>query len=128
MSDINGPQIGDLNTIHAFAMAGGDAVSVLKTEIEHLKKELDELKKLVISHENELNDRKKIVNTYVDTILNKIEILKNIIKENIGNEETFISQHLIMVENIEAQIKLTGKISEAQFEILNEIYGKQKRV
>lgn len=97
-------------------------------EIEELKKEIHILKTMVISHENILNERKKITNTYVNAILSKILILKNIIKKNIGDSEEFISQHLIMVESIEQQINTTGKISDAQFKTLNVIYRKQKRV
>ena len=100
----------------------------LESEISDLKKEISELKKLVISHENLLNDRKKITNTYTDAILSKIDILKNIIKKNMGNTDEFVSQHLLVVESIEEQIKQTGKISDKQFRELNEIYLKQKRV
>lgn len=99
----------------------------LGEEIDLLKKEIESLKKLVISHENELKQRKQITNTYVDAVLSKIEILKNIINENIG-DDTLFSQHLLIVDSIEDQIKSSGKISDAQFKILNDIYKKQKRV
>jgi len=114
--------------ILASADANMSDAQFLNNEINDIKKEIDELKKLVISHENELKQRKQITNTYVDAVLNKIEILKNMIKKNIGNEEEFISQHLIIVENIEEQIKQSGKISDKQFKTLNDIYKKQKRV
>ena len=100
----------------------------LEMQIKQLKLEISELKTLVLTHENQLNDRKKISNTYIDAILSKIDILKNIINTNMGNSEEFISQHLLMVESIEAQIKQTGKISDKQFKELNEIYLKQKRL
>ena len=103
-------------------------VEVLKKQIDELKDDVDALKKIAISHENELKQRKQITNTYVDTVLNKIEILKNIIKKNIGNEEEFISPHLLEVESMEEQIKQSGKISDKQFKTLNDIYKKQKRV
>jgi len=101
---------------------------ILKKDLKEIKEDVDALKKIVISHENELKQRKQITNTYVDTVLNKIEILKNIIKENIGDEQEFISQHLLIVESIEEQIKQSGKISDSQFKTLNDIYKKQKRV
>lgn len=103
-------------------------IGQLKDDIKKLKDDIEELKKIVISHENELKQRKQITNTYVDSILSKIEILKNIIKKNIGNEEEFISPHLLEVESMEEQIKQTGKISDKQFKTLNDIYKKQKRV
>ena len=103
-------------------------IQLIRDTLNDVKGEISELKKLVISHENELKQRKQITNTYVDTVLSKIEILKNIIKKNIGDEEEFISQHLLMVESIEEQIKQTGKISDKQFNTLNEIYKKQKRL
>lgn len=109
-------------------LSASSDVNQLKQEVVQLKVEIDELKKLVISHENELRERKNIKNNYVDTILSKIEILKNIIKENMGDDDTFISQHLILVQSIEEQIKSTGKISESQFKTLNDIYKKQKRL
>ncbi len=101
--------------------------TILMTEIDALKDEIKELRKLVLSHENELKERKSIKNNYSDTILSKIEILKNMIKKNMGDTEEFISQHLLIVENIEEQIKSTGKISDKQFKTLNEIFLKQKR-
>ena len=97
-------------------------------QIKMLKEEIALLKTLVLSHENELNSRKKITNNYTDAILSKIEILKNIITKNMGSSEDFISHHLLMVESIEEQIKQTGKISDKQFKELNEIYLKQKRI
>ena len=97
-------------------------------QIDDLKVEVDALRKIVAMHERELADKKTISNTYIDAILSKIEILKNIINKNIGDSEEFISQHLIMVTSIEEQIKQTGKISDKQFKTLNEIYLKQKRV
>jgi len=104
------------------------ASQLLRDELNELKQQVDELQKLVVSHENELKQRKQITNSYTDAVLSKVEILKNIIKKNIGDEEEFISQHLLIVESIEDQIKQTGKISEKQFRTLNEIYKKQKRV
>lgn len=71
---------------------------------------------------------KKVSNSYANTVLSKIEILKHIIISNIGNSDQFISSDLINVESIETQIKETGKISENQFTQLNEIYMKQKRI
>jgi len=103
-------------------------IAELEKEIYTLKNEVDKLKNITISHENELNKRKQITNSYTDAILSKIEILKNIIKKNIGETEEFISQHLLLVESIESQIKQTGKISDKQFKILNDIYLKQKRI
>ena len=100
----------------------------LKQLIDGLTAQVEDLQKLVISHDSELSKRKQITNTYVDAVLSKIEILKNIIKKNIGDEGEFISQHLLMVESIEEQIKSVGKISEKQFKTLNDIYKKQKRV
>ena len=100
----------------------------ISNEFENLEKRVKELEKLILAHENALKERKTITNDYVDTILSKIDILKNIIKKNIGDEEEFISQHLIMVENIEEQVKKTGKISDKQFKMLNDIYKKQKRI
>jgi hypothetical protein len=100
----------------------------LKNLIDGLQQQFADLQKLVIAHENELKQNKQITNSYVDSILSKIEILKNIIKKNIGDEDEFISQHLLMVESIEEQIKTSGKISDAQFKTLNDIYKKQKRV
>jgi len=105
-----------------------DIIEEIKNEIKEIKNEIEEIKKMVISHENELKERKKITNNYTDAVLSKIEILKNMIKKNIGDTEQFISPHLLEVENIEEQIKQTGKISDKQFKTLNEIYLKQKRL
>ena len=101
---------------------------VTDSELKDIYARIEELEKIVVSHENELNKRKQITNTYTDSVLSKIEILKNIIKKNLGDEEEFISQHLLIVESIEEQIKITGKISEKQFKTLNDIYKKQKRL
>jgi len=120
------PQEHDVVSVADIVLSGSTAS--LGEEIDLLKKEIDELKKLVISHENELKQRKQITNTYVDAVLNKMEILKNIIKKNIGDDDTLFSQHLLIVESIEGQIKSTGKISDSQFKTLNDIYKKQKRV
>lgn len=103
-------------------------LSDLESHVKRLQNELDGVRQLVISHENDLKERKSITNTYVDTIMSKIDILKNIIRESIGEEEEFISQHMILVESIEQQIKTTGKISDKQFKLLNDIYLKQKRL
>lgn len=108
------------------ATSGLEVMVVAK--LNELEKQIDDLQKLVVSHENELKQRKQITNSYTDAVLSKIDILKNIIKKNIGDDEEFISQHLLIVESIEEQIKKTGKISEKQFKTLNEIYKKQKRV
>lgn len=102
--------------------------AVTPSEFEGLEKRVEELEKLVLAHENALKETKIITNTYVDTILSKIEILKNIIKKNVGDNDDFISPHLIMVETIEEQVKSTGKISDKQFKMLNDIYKKQQRL
>lgn len=99
-----------------------------ENEFDGLRKRIEELEKLVLAHENALKEKKTITNTYVDAILSKIEILKNIIQKDIGYNDDFISQHLIMVETIEDQVKSTGKISDKQFEMLNDIYKKQQRL
>ena len=93
-----------------------------------IRLDLDEVEKSVISHDNELKDRKVITNSYTDAVLSKIEILKNMITKNVGDADTFISPHLLEVQSIEEQIKQTGKISDKQFKTLNEIYLKQKRI
>lgn len=93
-----------------------------------IREELNELRKLVVTHDAELKDRKVITNSYTDAVLSKIEILKNMIEKNIGDTEQFISPHLLEVKSIEEQIKQTGKISDKQFKTLNEIYLKQKRM
>lgn len=92
-----------------------------------LSAELDILKNIVIGHESMLKENKVIKNTYIDTVMSKIEILKNIINENMDNED-LISQHLLMVETIEKQIKQSGKISTKQFDELNTIYKAQKNM
>ena len=93
-----------------------------------IRLDVDEVQKSVISHDNELKDRKIITNSYTDAVLSKIEILKNMITKNVGDADTFISPHLLEVQSIEEQIKQTGKISDKQFKTLNEIYLKQKRI
>lgn len=112
-----------------------DSVSDLTKQVIQLaeqtlkiEEELKELRKVVIIHDTELNDRKVITNNYIDAIFSKIEILKNMIKKNIGDADQFISPHLLEVQSIEEQIKQTGKISDKQFKTLNEIYLKQKRI
>lgn len=97
-------------------------------DFEGLENRVKELEKLILAHENTLKENKIIKNTYIDTILSKIDILKNIIKKNVGDGDEFISQHLIMVESIEEHVKSTGKISDKQFKVLNDIYKKQQRV
>lgn len=106
----------------------GVSTNSVVSELDELKKRVEILEKLVLGHEVTLKEKKTITNNYVDTILSKIEILKNIIKQNIGDDDEFISQHLILVESIEEQVKQTGKISDKQFKTLNDIYKKQKRV
>ncbi len=96
--------------------------------ISQMGTEIQEIQKSLISHENELKERKNITNNYIDSIISKIGILKNLIQKNIGDTEQFISPNLIEVQGIEEQIKQTGKISDKQFEILNKIYLKQKRI
>ena len=96
-------------------------------ELDELKIRVEILEKLVLGHEVTLKEKKIITNNYIDTILSKIEILKNIIKKNVGDED-FISQHLILVESIEEQVKNTGKISDKQFKMLNDMYKKEKRI
>ena len=109
------------------ATPNGPSVSPVEKKLDDLKIRVEILEKLVLGHEVTLKEKKAITNNYVDTILSKIEILKNIIKKNVGDED-FISQHLILVESIEEQVKNTGKISDKQFKMLNDMYKKEKRI
>lgn len=105
-----------------------ELVGKLTDSVLIIKQDVAELQKAIILHDNELKERKVITNKYTDAILSKIEMLKNMIKQNVGDTEVFISPHLLEVEGIEEQIKSTGKISDKQFKTLNDIYLKQKRL
>lgn len=99
----------------------------IEVYILYVKNSLDNINKTIVEYQSNL-DKKQVVPSYTDTILSKINILKNIIKVNIGDPDEFISPDLITVEQIENQIKNTGKISNSQFQLLNSIYRTQKSI
>ena len=76
-----------------------------------------------IQENNSKPNGKKQLNSFVDMIVSKIDILKNIIKEKIG-DDTFISVDLISVEEIESEILRSGTMNKNQMELLNSIYKK----
>lgn len=102
-----------------------DRISSLEVQIHEILQKIDSHQRLLIEHQTQLNERRQITKTYVDVVLSKIEILKNIIRENVGDDE-LISHDMLRVEQIENQIKTTGKISDSQFKLLNDIYKQQK--
>ena len=98
------------------------------SDIDTIKISIDSLNNVVVSHESKM-DNKNITDSYVEMILNKIDILKQLIKKNIGDSsEELLSPHLNMVEAIENQIITTNTASETQLNQLNIIYNKQKRI
>jgi len=99
----------------------------LKIDILNIKNDLEQIKEDIIKLKtNNDGDKKTIKNEYINQILSKIDILKNIIRKNIEEKDEFISPSMMQVEIIENEIKTTGKMSESHFKILNEIYLKQK--
>ena len=64
---------------------------------------------------------KKVEDSFVQMVLNRIEILKNIIKKEMDDADLF-SMNLTAVESIEKDIRDSGSVSQAQMKKLNEIY------
>jgi regulator of replication initiation timing len=66
---------------------------------------------------------KEIENSFLKTILNRTEILKNIIKAATDNDDgTLYSVNLVMVESIEEDIIKNNSVTKDQLRKLNEIH------
>ena len=66
---------------------------------------------------------KEIENSFLKTILARIEILKNIIKAATDNDDgTLYSVNLVMVESIEEDIIKHNSVTKDQLRKLNEIH------
>jgi hypothetical protein len=67
--------------------------------------------------------KNKSANTFVDVVLNRIEILKNIIKSKMGKpEDELFSFNLTTVESIEEEIRQNNTVTRGNLEKLNKIY------
>ena len=67
---------------------------------------------------------KEIDNSYQRMVLNKVEILKNLVKKNheVDKDESYFSVDLIKIEGIEKDIVEKHSVTQSQMEMLNEIF------
>lgn len=73
------------------------------------------------------NDIKPLENSFVAGILNKIVVLKNIVKKNIGSEDSEVfSPTLVAIERIEEDIRNTKGVTQRQLKELNDIHLREK--
>ena len=97
----------------------------LREILENLEEIHDEFTRLhervgILKEEKKLE---KLDNSFINMVVNRITILKNMIKKDTGNEkEDFFSLHLTTVESIEKDIISTHEVTKEQMERLNEIY------
>jgi len=93
------------------------AIESIENEIETLDFRIDRLEK------NGNVPKNKSANTFVDVVLNRIEILKNIIKSKMGKpEDELFSFNLTTVESIEEEIRQNNTVTRGNLEKLNKIY------
>ena len=103
---------GLLRSVDNFVSEMGLIVNSLKSKVDVLEGNSD------IPKNQSTND-------FVQMVLNKIEILKNMIKSQFGGDNPF-SMYLLKVEAIEQSIKSTNTVTSSQLAELNEIYKLQE--
>ena len=93
----------------------------LKEYIEDLEKHLDMLHSKINIGKNIQSNQSS--NTFVQSVLNKIEILKNVIKLKLEpTDDNMFSFNMLSVEAIEHEIIETNTVTKHQLESLNKIY------
>lgn len=101
-------------------------IEEMSKHIEVLDQKIEEIEEFISKPTKKTPKSKAVENGYMQTILVKISILKNIIKQDMGTDDTLLSSHLTVVESIENEIKTTKKVTRDQLEQLNMIYDKQR--
>ena len=101
------------------------SIRVMAVTMETLKDDVSLLKKYAaVAPENKIE-----FTPFVKTVLNKIDILKNIIRQKDKIEDdAFLVPQLLAVETIESEIKQQNSVTKHQMESLNSIYSKYTTV
>lgn len=101
-------------------------IEEMSKKIKVIEETLEDFEK-VISRPIKKSSKSKVAeNDYIQTVLMKISILKNIINREVGSDNSMVSPDLMVVEYIENDIKTNKSISKDQLEQLNMIYNKQR--
>jgi hypothetical protein len=96
----------------------------LEETLTSIENEFDNYDKRLASLETKkVIPRNQSADDFVSSTLNKIELLKNIIKSKMGNpDEELFSFNLTSVESIEQEINDTHTVTRTNLEKLNKIY------
>lgn len=96
----------------------------LKEYIDGLEHSLDEMNSKMVSMYNKKNTQSnQSSDNFVQSVLGKIEILKNVIKLKMEPTiDNMFSFHMLTVEAIEKEIIETNTVTKHQLESLNKIY------
>jgi hypothetical protein len=112
-------------------------------ELSEVKSFSDEILKLILYIEeienrlhlleqqksNNAMKRSSINSEYIQSVISRIDILKNLMKSSVEDENsTLFSPQLVLVESMENDIKESNTVSTRQLETLNEIYQNYRKM
>lgn len=99
-------------------------INKIDSDISLMKTSMLDINNMIFT-EPEMYKAKPIQPSYISTVLSKIEMLKTVIVDYLGDiEQCEFSPLFISVKNIEDQILLNNHVSEKQLNDLNDIYMK----
>jgi hypothetical protein len=114
---------GIINDINSNNNITYDYIDMLESKIVILENNHIILTNKISELERKLDEKSVITDSFLKNILNKIDILKNMIKKDLPEGE-FISINLTEVESIESEIIQNKKVLQKQLIKLNEIYSR----
>lgn len=122
-SSIDPLMTGIINDINSNNNITYDYIDMLESKIVILENNHIILTNKISELERKLDEKSVITDSFLKNILNKIDILKNMIKKDLPEGE-FISINLTEVESIESEIIQNKKVLQKQLIKLNEIYSR----
>ena len=98
-------------------------IDMMETEVTNLTYDMHKLSIKIDKMQILISDNTVVTNPFIRNVLNKIQILKNLITSKMPEGE-FISLNLSEVENLEASIVASNNATTKQLTKLNEIYNR----
>ena len=65
---------------------------------------------------------------YIQSVLARIDILKNLMKKSVPEDSLLFSPKLVLVESIESDIKEYNSVTSHQLETLNDLYQDYRKM